>query len=113
MVGPLEQLNVQDKAQDIKLKRRFARFAYWTATVWMVFLVAMTFMQGLRDGYTFDFDYFVIRVPPFYLEQWAFVAAFTSSTGSIFGLAHIIGKYLYFNGAVSKVDNAERQDGDS
>jgi hypothetical protein len=99
MFEPLELLKAQDFAQDIKLKKRFARFTYHITYVWVAFLLTITLMQGTgATGINHVASFFgaVAPVDPtFRLEQWAFVAVFSSTTITIFGLAMVVGRYLF------------------
>jgi hypothetical protein len=95
MIGHLEQLNISNLQADIARKKWFTRFSYFIASLWTVFLISITYLQGLKTGYKISLYGADFNFPAFYLDQWAFVAMFGSSTASIYGFVRIIGMSLF------------------
>ncbi len=81
--------------QDIHLRRKFANFALRGARFWMVFLAITTVFQGTGGDFLPTIYGVTIHLPKFHLEQWAFVGLCGSTTGSIIGLATLVGRYLF------------------
>lgn len=70
-----------DYSRDIRQKKHFARFSYCVAVPWFLLLVCSVVAQGYDGGWQ--------------LEVPEFVALVTTTTGSIFGFAYVLGRFLY------------------
>jgi len=77
-----KRLRNQDFHNDMAEKRRFARHAYLLNIAWILFLFAVTLLQGTR---AFGFR----------LDEWGFRIIFVSTSASVFGFAYLVGKYLF------------------
>ncbi len=82
----LKLLSNADFANDIKEKRRFAKFAYRVAAIWAFFLIIVIWLQAVPDWFGFV------------LPDLAFSLVVGSLTLSIFGFAYLVGKYLFPEG---------------
>ena len=72
-----------DYENDIKEKRRFAKFAYRVAWAWVLFLMVVIWCQAVPDWFAFE------------LQEFAFGLVVGSLTISVFGFAYLVGKYLF------------------
>ena len=84
-------------SSDIKAKRRFAKFSYWIACVWLTGLFLVVACQGFK-------------IKGFSLEDKGFIAIVTSTTASLLGFSYIVGKYLF--GQANR-DTKEQKEGAS
>jgi hypothetical protein len=80
----------QDFANDIKEKRRFAKFAYRVSGAWVAFLMIIIWCQAVPDWFGFE------------LPEWAFGLVVGSLTLSVFGFAFLVGKYLFPEGGAKR-----------
>lgn len=88
--------------QDIQLRRKFADFSLRSVRVWVIFLIAATVFQGTGGGFSATLWGTTLSFPKFHLEQWAFVGLCGTTSTSVLGLAHLVGKYL-FGGVTTKI----------
>lgn len=70
-----------DYRNDIWQKRNFARFSYCVAVPWCALLILSVIGQGWSGGWQ--------------LDATEFIAVVTTTTGSVFGFAYVLGRYLY------------------
>jgi uncharacterized membrane protein YfcA len=84
-----DELLAKGRQQVIDHREGFKGFAFGVAQAWVGFLMVITFMQ--------------MALKPFgmTLDSEEFIAVFTSSTASVFGLAYLVGNYLFPKGGAS------------
>jgi hypothetical protein len=76
-----------DYHQDILQKKKFAKFSYLVAIPWGILLILSVIGQGWQGGWKLDTS--------------EFIAVVTTTTGSVFGFAYVLGRYLYGSKAYS------------
>lgn len=75
-----DYLENADYQSDIKAKRSFQKFALKIGYCWAVMLIVTIALQGFGL---------------FHFEQAEFIAIVTTTTSSVFGLAYVVGRYLF------------------
>jgi hypothetical protein len=104
----LSDLKNRDYEQDISLRRNFARFALLSSGVWIVFLILITVWEGTGGTEWMIFHIPVFVLPPFHLQQWAFVGVCGSSTATVLGLSRLVAKYLFPASRTASQDEHKR-----
>lgn len=74
--------NASDE-QDMSERIRYADHAYGITQAWIGFLIVITIMQ------------FCLKPMEMGLSDAAFITVFTTTTASIFGFWHLVGRYLF------------------
>lgn len=74
--------NASDE-QDMSERIRYADHAYGITQAWIGFLIVITIMQ------------FCLKPMEMGLSHAAFITVFTTTTASIFGFWHLVGRYLF------------------